>query len=571
MYQQFFNISQKPFSITPDPAFLYMSDGHREALAHLRYGLENDGGFVLLTGEVGAGKTTVCRCLLEQVPADTNIAFIINPKLTPLELLASICDELKIEYHRDAGGKELVDAVNDYLLAAHAGGGRTVLIIDEAQNLDFEVLEQIRLLTNLETNERKLLQIIMLGQPELQEKLADPQLKQLAQRISARHHLGPLNREETTAYVRHRLTVAGMSPDVFSDGSLKKLFSLSAGIPRLINMVCDRALLAAYTKGIHLVDTRLLTAAAGEVLGLRKKGRGGFRPFSPWLVAVIVFVVCLAALALLLRGSRPRQSASSAKPAASAALEMPKGGKGNKNNKNNKDKGHLSFNLKYEAAEPFLSAVEWQDMAASGRDKRAAMGELLRLWGVKGFSPAEDRGCQYAEKHGLRCLSAVSGMAALRRLNRPAVLRMRGEGQGGKSFVVLAADHGRWLDLRLDGRQWRVSPADLAQHWQGAYILIWRPPAGYGDSIRPGYRGPMVKWLAERLALADGEEYNKQAGRAVYDSGLVRRVRRLQFRYNLIPDGIVGKETIILLNTLTGAGGPELRRPESAGFIMGKS
>ncbi|MFW8601900.1 AAA family ATPase [Desulfobacterota bacterium M19] len=566
MYQQFFNISQKPFSIAPDPAFLYMSDGHREALAHLRYGLENDGGFVLLTGEVGAGKTTVCRCLLEQVPADTNIAFIINPKLTPLEFLASICDELKIEYHRGAGGKELVDAVNNYLLAVHAGGGRTVLIIDEAQNLDLEVLEQIRMLTNLETNERKLLQIIMLGQPELQEKLADPQLKQLAQRISARHHLGPLNRAETTAYVRHRLAVAGLSPDIFSDRSLKKLFSLSAGIPRLINMVCDRALLAAYTKGIHLVDSRLLDTAATEVLGLRKKGRGGFRPFSPWLVALIVLLVCLAALTLLLRHPRLRQGVSPVRPAVPAAPEMLKGGKVNKDN------AHLSFNLRYEAAEPFLSAVEWKDMEVAGRDKRLAMGDLLRLWGLKGFSAAEEWGCQYAEKHGLRCLSATSGMAALRRLNRPVVLRLAGDDQGGKSFVLLAADHGRWLDLRLDGRHWRVLPADLAQHWQGVYILVWRPPAGYEDSIRPGYRGHMVKWLAERLALIDGEEYNKRTGRAVYDSGLVRRVRQLQFRYNLIPDGIVGKETVILLNTLTGAGGPELRHPESVGLkLMGKS
>ncbi len=568
MYQQFFNISQKPFSSAPDPAFLYMSDGHREALAHLRYGLENEAGFVLLTGEVGAGKTTVCRCLLEQVPLDVNIAFILNPKLTPLELLASICDELDIGYSRGAGGKELVDAINDFLLAAHARGQYTVLIIDEAQNLDFEVLEQIRMLTNLETNERKLLQIIMLGQPELQEKLADPQLKQLAQRISARHHLGPLNRAETMAYVRHRLTVAGLSPEVFSAGSLKKLFSLSAGIPRLINMVCDRALLAAYTKGIHRVDTRLLTAAAAEVSGPHKKGRGGSRLLSPWLVAVIMLVVCLAALALLLRHSWLRQSASLVKPAAPSALELSKGGK---NNKDDQDNAPLSFNLTYEAAEPFLSAIEWRDMEVSGRDKRTAMGDLLRLWGVNGFSPAGKWGCQYAEKHGLRCWSAVSGMAALRRLNRPVVLRLRG-GQGGKSFVVLAADHGRWLDLRLADRQWRVSPADLAQHWQGFYVLIWRPPEGYGDSIRPGYRGPMVKWLAERLALIDGEEYNKQAEGAAYDSGLVRRVRRLQFRYNLIPDGIVGKETIILLNTLTGAGGPELRRPESAGLkVMGKS
>jgi general secretion pathway protein A len=298
MYKDFFGIKASPFSIAPDPHFLYMSGGHREALAHLRYGLGEGGGFVLLTGEVGTGKTTVCRCILEQIPEDTNVAFVLNPKLSVLELLATICDELHIDYPQESGLKILIDRLNAYLLAAHSRGQRTVLIIDEAQNLSHEVLEQIRLLTNLETNQQRLLQIILLGQPELQEMLAQPQLRQLSQRIAARHHLGPLIRAETTAYIRHRLAVAGLEQMVFAPAALKEVFRLSKGTPRMINLICDRALLGAFGKGVRRVDRPLIVGAARQVFGPKVSSRHAQVP--AWMIFGLMSAVALL-LAVVLK------------------------------------------------------------------------------------------------------------------------------------------------------------------------------------------------------------------------------------------------------------------------------
>ncbi|HKN18637.1 MAG TPA: AAA family ATPase [Dissulfurispiraceae bacterium] len=272
MFKDYFGLTETPFSIAPDPHYLYMSEFHREALAHLLYGIESDGGFVLLTGEVGTGKTTVCRCLIEQLPDTIDAALILNPKLNSQELLATLCDELGISYSEGAIGiKIFVDMINAHLLDSYAKGRKTVLIIDEAQNLSSDVLEQIRLLTNLETNERKLLQIIMLGQPELREKLEQPELKQLAQRITARYHLGPLSRNDIPAYIARRLRVAGTQSTLFSASAIKALYGFSGGIPRLINIVCDRALLGAFAEGRKGVDSTVLIRAAREVFGKGEK------------------------------------------------------------------------------------------------------------------------------------------------------------------------------------------------------------------------------------------------------------------------------------------------------------
>ncbi len=272
MYKDHFGLTETPFSIAPNPRYLYMSEFHREALAHLLYGIESDGGFVLLTGEVGTGKTTVCRCLLEQLPDTIDAALILNPKLTSQELLATLCDEFGISYpERAIGIKIFVDMINAHLLDSYAKGRKSILIIDEAQNLSSDVLEQIRLLTNLETNEHKLLQIIMLGQPELREKLEHPELKQLAQRITARYHLGPLSRNDIPAYIAHRLQVAGAQRTLFSSSTIKALYRFSGGIPRLINIVCDRALLGAFVKGQEHVDSAVLSSAAREVFGRDEK------------------------------------------------------------------------------------------------------------------------------------------------------------------------------------------------------------------------------------------------------------------------------------------------------------
>ena len=269
MYQHFFQLKQDPFSIAPDPRYLFMSERHREALAHLLYGIGSGGGFVLLTGEIGAGKTTVCRCFIEQIPGNCRLAYIFNPKLTVEELLLTVCDEFHIALPPAGpspfGVKGYVDAINRYLLDAHAQGLNNVLVIDEAQNLSPEVLEQLRLLTNLETSERKLLQIILIGQPELRDLLKRPEMRQIAQRVIARYHLGPLSEQETGAYVAHRLAVAGATGAPIPSSLTPRIHRLAQGVPRRINLLCDRALLGAYANGQAQVTRRVVNEAAAEV------------------------------------------------------------------------------------------------------------------------------------------------------------------------------------------------------------------------------------------------------------------------------------------------------------------
>ena len=269
MYLQHFGLVEPPFAITPDPRFVYLSERHRDALAHLMYGIGQggSGGFVQLTGEVGTGKTTLCRLALEQLPDNVRVALVLNPKQTPLELLETICEELHIEgANKRRSQKTQIDALNAYLLDAYGKGLRVVLIIDEAQELSRELLEQVRLLTNLETNTQKLLQIVLLGQPELRQMLAKPALRQLAQRITARFHLDPLKAQDTVEYLRHRIAVAGGSAFPFEDGAVRRLHALSGGVPRLLNVLGERALLAGYVHGQPRIDARLVDLAATEVL-----------------------------------------------------------------------------------------------------------------------------------------------------------------------------------------------------------------------------------------------------------------------------------------------------------------
>lgn len=294
LYARFFGLKRAPFSIAPDPRYLYMSERHREALAHLLYGLKGGGGFVLLTGEIGAGKTTLCRSMLEQVPARCNVAYIFNPRLSVAELLETICDEFGIP-RVDAGAtvKTHVDALNEYLLRSHAVGQTNVLIIDEAQQLSAEVLDQLRLLTNLETNERKLLQIVLVGQPELRGLLAGPGMEQLAQRVIARYHLKALSASDTRQYVRHRLRVAGLrGPVPFERDAYKRIVLHSRGVARRINLLCDRALLGAYAEGKAMVSARIVDKAAAEAFDIAPDRSRG-RRFA-WALAVCAVVFALA-------------------------------------------------------------------------------------------------------------------------------------------------------------------------------------------------------------------------------------------------------------------------------------
>jgi general secretion pathway protein A len=330
MYTQYFGLTEKPFSIAPDPHFLYLSELHREALAHLLYGIESDGCLVLLTGEVGTGKTTASRCLIDQLPETTDIALILNPKLTVIELLTTICEELRIagiEPHDSV--KYYVDILNQHLLEAHARGRNTVLIIDEAQDLDTDVLEQLRLLTNLETHKEKLLKIILLGQPELRQLLDRPEFSHVNQRITSRYHLLPLGEQDVCAYVEHRIKVAGGGrARLFSDKALKRVYELSQGIPRLINVLCDRALLGAYVEEKDQVDPGIVSRAGSEVLGLAGKGTGGHGSFLTRFqvqpVLWISFVLALLVTSAVLIFSSPQLSeriTSFTQPATQAVAE----------------------------------------------------------------------------------------------------------------------------------------------------------------------------------------------------------------------------------------------------------
>ena len=297
MYLEFYGLKEPPFSITPDPRYVFLSERHRNALAHLLYGIGKggSGGFVQLTGEVGTGKTTLCRLLLEQLPENTRVALVLNPKLSPVELLETICEELKLDLVDRRGSlKGLVDTLNAYLLDAYAQGLRVVLIVDEAQNLSTDALEQIRLLTNLETPTQKLLQIILLGQPELRDKLNDTELRQLAQRITARYHLTPLRYEESVEYLRHRSAVAGASAFPFEDSALRRLHALSGGVPRLLNVLGERALLAGYVHARPRVDAALVDMAATEVLPPDARQGRGWRILGWCLLLAGVGVLCLA-------------------------------------------------------------------------------------------------------------------------------------------------------------------------------------------------------------------------------------------------------------------------------------
>ncbi|MFO0754791.1 MAG: AAA family ATPase [Thermodesulfovibrionales bacterium] len=528
MYREYFGLKEAPFSIAPDPRYLFMSKGHQEALAHLLYGIQNDGGFVLLTGEVGAGKTTVCRCLLEQVPDDTDIAFLLNPKLSAAELLSAVCDELGISCPRNSARiKDLVDALNAHLLDAHARGRRTVLIIEEAQNLCSDVLEQLRLLTNLETNRRKLLQIILVGQPELHEKVSRPELRQLAQRITARYHLGPLSQSETAAYVSHRLSVAGMHRTVFPPPVARRLFRMSKGVPRLINLLCDRALLGIYVLGQDRVSLRVLEQAAREVFGVsRTEGLQG--KAYRWAAAALLLLLCGAALLFV----RSRQPSHPSLPAA-AAERLP------------------------------ASALQWPAGQSRSRSKELAFQELFRQWGLASVPQERGNVCTQVQELGMRCFTRQGGIRSLLLLNRPAVLRFL-DSEGREFYAALTALQGQKATLVVGGERRQVEVGEMALQWTGGFTLLWKTPPGCRGEIRPGSRGPAVRWLAERLALARGER-EKPAEPAAFDEALVGQVKDFQRAKGLLPDGVAGAETLLhLSSTEEEESAPSLRRKEGA-------
>jgi len=530
MYCNFFGLNEKPFSITPDPRYLFLSERHGEALAHLVYGVTESGGFIQLTGEVGTGKTTLCRTLLlNRVPSNADVAVVLNPQLSALEFLEAICEELGIKVpKRKDSIKALIDALNRYLLKAHADGRRTILVVDEAQNLAPEVLEEVRLLTNLETARQKLLQIILIGQPELRELLARNDLRQLAQRITGRYHLEPLSREETDQYIEHRLKVAGALGEVFDASAKRSVFRLSQGVPRLINVICDRALLGAYSQGSRLVSRRLVRRAAAEISG-EPHLRRGWRWTAP---AVAIAAALVLAISVGFNfGQRPSNiEVALPEPGSPAMTATP------------------AVANDATEPEPSVSLNEQLELSQELTSANTALSTLFDIWDIDVGDSDRSR-CAQATSLGYGCLSHRGSWSGLRQLDRPAILQLV-DRAGRTHHVVLTSISGEWAELSVGGVSVSHPVSVISELWFGTYQLLWRPPNGVAVSLLPGMRNSNVVWLRESLAAID-ERYRAEPFESnVYDQELQRQVREFQRDHRLDIDGLAGQQTQIIINSL---------------------
>lgn len=578
MYHDFFGLKEQAFSIAVNPRYLYMSDQHREALAHLLYGIQI-GGFVLLTGEVGTGKTTIIRCLLEQLPEKTDIAIILNPMASGPELLRTICEELGVRYIIDDWGiKDLTDGLHHFLLDNHSKGRKTVLLIDEAQLLDPKVLEQIRLLTNLETTTEKLLQIILVGQPELKAMLAQPSLRQLSQRITARFHLESLSLAETHAYIEHRLRVAGLSNkrNPFTDDIVKKVHRFSGGIPRLINVISERILLGAYGKNRAVADSEIFDQAALEVSGTKAHLQSNAILNKRYYVSAgaVVFCLLLALGGLLLSGSDHLVEPMT--PTANAATDL----SGATLNPSQESPPISSVDGALGLGAPLDSSLgsslgtgaierrqDAKPQAFWARDASAVNAELLRYLGLTLTDAANP--CVTSSQHTYSCERVRGGTwNQLKAVNRPAVLTLVTPDK--KLAYVLMIGLGEEEALVIhEGAELRVSWMEIAQQWNGEFVYAWHRPQGFDLALSAGQRGPQVNWLAEQFAILD--QQSAPLTRNVYNDKLKKRVELFQASQKIEPDGIVGAQTLQRLNEVLGIDKllvPLEGMPESAARVL---
>ncbi|MBK5966892.1 peptidoglycan-binding protein [Thiocystis minor] len=584
MYPKYFGLKEPSFSIAPDPHYLFLSEQHREALAHLLYGAGESGGFVLLTGEVGTGKTTVCRAFLEQLPEGVDVALILNPAQTANELLLNLCEEFRIPVSEGKRSiKVLVDRLNQYLLEAHGQGRRPVLIIDEAQNLQPQVLEQIRLLTNLETTKHKLLQIFLIGQPELRRMLDSEQLRQLNQRITARFHLTPLNLRETGDYIRHRVAVAGVDRPLFTASAIRHIYRYSGGIPRLVNILCDRALLGTCVTRGSQVTPLIVAKAAHEVQGgaIEVARQPAVRPA---FLAAAAFVLALGAgwwggewldnvdgdpfgfvakifsrqadelppepepEPIALPDAQAATAAAATKESVPVAASLAP------------SEPTPPPELADAPAEtptpdevlPLIAMTSFEGDALDATLERLAMPEadavslLAQRWGLELDDLGSDEPCARLARVGLSCEQEQGTLGNLRYFDLPALLRVASP-DGARRFVVLSAlgESEATLDLAT-GRE-RVPVAGLERIWTGHYTLVWQPPPGGSTLIASGSWGEDVRWLRQLLSRVPGLE-DLPGDSPRFDAALDAALRTFQTSRGLQPDGIAGPRTLIQLN-----------------------
>ncbi len=576
MYESFFGFKEKPFNITPDPKYLYLSEQHQEAIAHLLYGIQERGGFVVVTGEIGTGKTTLCRYLINQMDDRTEGAIIFNPNLSEIELLKSINEDFGI-ISTGQTKKELVDELNQFLLEERLRGKNMVLIIDEAQNLHPAVLEQIRMLSNLETEKEKLIQIILTGQPQLKRLLARPELRQLDQRITARYHLKPLNRKETYEYIRHRLEVATNGDHVaFERAAMKQVYRFAKGIPRLINVVCDRALLGAFAVGQGSpVPKKIVKQAIREVTGPRfpLRSRLSFIGTSARAVAylfVIMFALTLAALlgwyGITTLGAlrSPDKGVTEAElipdlpfergTEASALVEsagaetpspaLPVGAEPASAEQPVVDAPPPMAPYSEEEKKKLTEVLLAQSY---GQSRLSAARNLLSLWGDSSELGAEDVVSLYglAVSRQMRCTELWTNFDGLRCSNAPCILEMFIPQELRPRYVVLAElGESDAKILSADSEPLVVPLHLLDEFWLRRAFIFWKDFEHLNEIMKMGDSGDQVVWLQaglKTLGLYNGLSSGE------FDGPTEVAVREFQRQNSLLLDGIVGPKTKLAL------------------------
>jgi general secretion pathway protein A len=526
MYCEYYEFKEKPFTITPNPRFIFLSKNHQEAFAHLLYGIDNHAGFIEFIGEIGTGKTTVLRTLLGELDESRyRTALIFNPSLSAIELLRSINREYGIP-GEGAGNAELLQELNRFLLRENAEGRTVVLVIDEAQNLEPTVLEQIRLISNLETETDKLIQIVLAGQPELGNLLAKPELRQLAQRITVRYHLRPMDFEDMHCYINHRMTVAGCGRAVhFTDSALKRIFRYSGGTPRLINVVCDRALLIGYAEEHREFSGRLIKSAINEI-----RRESNLYPSTQlrWLTGlclVVVFAGCIYGI----RHSLPSKATQASVQFADALLQ--KAGK------------RTAADFAAAVAEELAEVREMESTVT-------AFNVLARSWNVEPAvsftATSAPKGLnQLARKRDLRLLRIKGDLKTLLRFNSPALLEYSQAGMQGKRFFALTGTHGDHLLIAppLLGRS-SFTAAELESLWSGNAYLLWKNYRNIPVTLELAAKGSKVTDLQQMLGL---KGFYKGKPNGMYDGVTIKAVKAFQSAKGITSDGRVGALTLLVL------------------------